>query len=98
MDSNLFAIIGIAVVILLLILPLISWGPCPRCPDCGSRKVGVQKTPTGMRTTDSGAGGDRVDIHLCKCNTMLNIVATIARRPGQQLRRIPLRGTAVYYP
>ena len=58
--NNVTLIIGVtAVIILILILlSLLSRRPRPRCPECGSQQIGVEKTVTGMDTFDYHSGGD----------------------------------------
>ena len=51
-------ILGAGFLLLILIFPFLPIGTRPRCAECGSRKIGVQKTPTGMRTSDFSGGGE----------------------------------------
>ena len=56
--DNWLVFVGLGFLALILIFPFLSIGTRPRCPECGSRKIGVQKTATGFRSSDSGEGGD----------------------------------------
>ena len=55
--DNWLVILGVGFLILIAVLPFLPIGTRPRCPECGSRKIGVQKTATGMRDSDFGGGG-----------------------------------------
>jgi len=50
--NNVITMIGVTTVIALIFLPLLFWRSRLRCPECGSRKIGVEKTVTGMQTFD----------------------------------------------
>jgi DNA-directed RNA polymerase subunit RPC12/RpoP len=56
--DNWLVFIGVGFLVLILIFPFLPIGARPRCPECGSRKIGVQKTTTGFRTSDFGGGGE----------------------------------------
>ena len=56
--DNVLIILGVGALILILVFPFLPIGTRPRCAECGSRKVGVQKTTTGFRSTDFGGGGE----------------------------------------
>ena len=50
-------IAGIGALLLIFIFPFLPIGTRPRCPECGSRKIGVNKTNKGFRTTGLTGGG-----------------------------------------
>ncbi len=55
--DNWLVIVGVGSLVLILVFPFLPIGTRPHCPECGSRKIGVQKTATGMRTSDFSGGG-----------------------------------------
>ncbi|WP_420643096.1 hypothetical protein [Candidatus Leptofilum sp.] len=55
--DNWLAIVGVIALIVLFVLPFLPIGTRPRCPECRSRKIGVNKTNKGFRTTGFGGGG-----------------------------------------
>jgi hypothetical protein len=64
--DNWLVILGVGFLVLILVFPFLPIGTRPRCPECGGRKIGVQKTATGFRTSDfgggRGGGGSRVQM------------------------------------
>mgnify|MGYP002624595500 CR=1 FL=1 len=56
--DNWLVFVGLGFLALILIFPFMPIGTRPRCAECGSRKIGVQKTTTGFRSTDFGGGGE----------------------------------------
>ena len=50
-------IAGIGALLLIFIFPFLPIGTRPRCPECGSRKIGVNKTNKGFRSTGLTGGG-----------------------------------------
>jgi len=56
--DNWLVIMGVGFLILIVIFPFLPIGTRPRCPECDSRKIGVNKTTTGFRMSDSGGGGE----------------------------------------
>jgi hypothetical protein len=56
--DNWLVIVGVGFLILIVVFPFLRIGTRPRCRECGSRKIGVQKTATGMRTSDFHSGGE----------------------------------------
>lgn len=81
--DNWLVILGVGFLILIAVLPFLPIGTRPRCPQCGSRKIGVQKTATGLRDTDGGGGhgGGRVQTQYdvkYRCNNCQNQWTTTA--------------------
>lgn len=85
--DKLLPILGGVALLIILIFPFLPIGTHPRCPECGSRKIGVQKTTTGFRVTDFGGGGEGgggsrvqmqydVKYHCNDCRTQWTATAT----------------------
>ncbi|MEZ4593360.1 MAG: hypothetical protein R3D55_19770 [Chloroflexota bacterium] len=55
--EKLFTVIGLIALLVIFVLPFLPFGTRPRCPECGSRKIGVNKTNKGFRTTGLTGGG-----------------------------------------
>lgn len=55
--DKLITIVGIVALLVIFVLPFLPFGTRPRCPECGSRKIGVNKTTTGFRSSDYGGEG-----------------------------------------
>lgn len=71
--EKLFTVIGIIALLIIFVLPFLRFGTRPRCPECGSRKIGVNKTTKGMRSSDYGGEGGYAVIQMMyqvkyKCN------------------------------
>lgn len=56
--DNWLMIVGLLFVALILVFPFLPIGTRPHCAECGSRKIGVQKTNTGFRASDFHSGGE----------------------------------------
>lgn len=56
--DNWLAIVGVVALILLFIFPFLPIGTRPRCPECGSREIGVNKKAKGLRTSGFTGGGE----------------------------------------
>ena len=48
----------IIVIVLVAIFPFVTRKARPRCQECKSRKIGVEKIPLGMRTSGFCGGGE----------------------------------------
>lgn len=56
--DKLLTVVGGLVLAYILVFPFLPIGTRPRCPECGSRKIGVNKTTTGFRSIDYHSGGE----------------------------------------
>ena len=54
--DNVLPIIGVGFLVFIVIFPFLKIDTRPRCRECGSKKIGVQKTVTGMRAVDYSSG------------------------------------------